>query len=83
MYILKAKCLLELIFKYSPHSQHAFLRVHLSAVNGVLEEMELMESHSDAFKQMQTTLLTLLSLLSLYKIDTNVNAASASSSRLV
>lgn len=82
-YPVKAKVLLELIFKYNPNSQHTFLKVHLNAINSILDDMESNLNQHSLFDQLKNKLFTLLNYLNLYKIDTNVSATTNSPSSQV
>ena len=73
-YPVKAKVLLELIFKYNPNSQHAFLKVHLNAINSILEDMESNLNQPSLVDQLKNKLFALLNYLNMYKIDTNMNS---------
>ena len=66
----KVKGLLELIFKYNANSQHAFLRVHLQAINTLLDDIEAHFSDSGRVDELKSKLLTVLNYLGIYKIDT-------------
>ena len=75
----RAKVLFELILKYSPNSEHIFLKVHISAVYKVLDEIETGVNRKRSFisedlkepTDSKQILYSLLNYLSIYKINTN------------
>ncbi len=65
----KARALFEIVVKYNSNFEHSFLKIHLSAINQVLDDLEYSYEENSSSKRSFDMLCQLLNSLCIYKLD--------------